>query len=56
MSLMCLSVMTISLVSLDLARAALERRSNAKTRLRYICGWMEREDRMIPVAKKTAHI
>ena len=37
MSLMCLSVMTFSLVSLDLARAALERRSIAKTRLRYIC-------------------
>ena len=46
MSLMCLSVMTVSLVSLDLARAALERRSNAKTRLRYICvdGWREKID------------
>ena len=47
--------MTVSLVSLDLARAALERCSNAKTRLRYICvdGWREKID-LIPVAKKTA--
>ena len=37
MSLMCLSVMMFSLVSLDVARAALERRSIAKIRLRYIC-------------------